>query len=87
MSDCPYMTIKEAARTFGVSYTSVYRSRGVFAALRKVSINGSLRVMREDVEALDRQLKQSAIAANPDAASLRNVRAYKRKRAVRQIED
>ena len=58
----PYMTIQEVADLFRVSYTSVYRSRGVFARLRRVAINGRVMILREDVEALDRQLRASARA-------------------------
>ncbi len=56
------MTIKEVADYFRVSYTSAYRSRGVFASLRKVPINGRVMILRDDVEALDRLLQASARA-------------------------
>lgn len=60
--ESPYMTIQEVADLFRVSYSSIYKSRGVFARLRKVAINKRVMILREDVEALDRMLQASARA-------------------------
>lgn len=56
----PYMTIAETASYFRVSTTSIYKGRGVFAALRIVPVNGRKLVLRSSVEKLDRQLQQPA---------------------------
>lgn len=73
----PYMTIKEVADFFRVSYSSTYHSYGVFARLRRVTINRRVMVLREDVEELDRQLQASARAVEEQGRLL-----YKKRRGA-----
>ncbi len=67
----PYLSIAQTAAHFGVSYTTIRKQRGIFAALRIVPVNGRKLVVREDVEALDAQLQQPA---QPASDGLRLVR-------------
>ncbi len=56
----PYMSVATVAAFFGVSASSIYKARGIFAALRFVPINDRRMVLRASVEALDVQLQQPA---------------------------
>jgi hypothetical protein len=56
----PYMTLKETAEFFRVSETSVRRSRGVFAKLRRTTLNKRTLIYRESVEALAAELNRNA---------------------------
>jgi transposase len=75
-SECsPYMTLKEAARHFRVSESSIRKGCGVFAMLRITTTDlepgrkrGRKLVLRESVERVDALLQERAAAS---AAPLR----------------
>ncbi len=72
MTASPYMTIKEVAAYYRVGLTTVYESRGDFADLKRVKVEGgNILILRSSVEALDRKLARIAKAASDPVDELR----------------
>jgi hypothetical protein len=68
----PFMTLKETAAFFRFDETSIRRSLGVFAKLRRTTLNKRTLIYRESVEQLKAELdKQSYVIAEGGLAKKR----------------
>lgn len=72
-----FMSLKEVARHFGVSETTIRRSSHEFAGLRRQRIGGRLLIVREDVMNLSRRLEREAMCAEEECVTEREERRAK----------